>query len=143
MTFRPYDRITTPAVSDSRPNNTGGLILKGTPVTINAIGELAGVDVTVEASSLNIVGVATDNISNGSSGEFISSGKIADISTTGNFGDVMYVDKSGGLTATKPTIGLDGFVAGDLVIIVGVIAKNTSNPALKDLVINLNIVGQL
>lgn len=143
MTYRPYNALSTSGVKDARPNNTGGLIQKGTPLTINSSGELDGVDVSVEADSLSIMGVAETNIPDGQSGEFVNSGKLADLTTTAAFGDVLYVDKSGGLTNVKPSLGVGGFVVGDLVIIVGVVAKNVDNPSLKDLLLNINIIGQL
>ena len=143
MTYRPYDRITTAGVSDGRPNNTGGTITKGVPVRINTSGELDGIDVSSENDSLNIIGVAADNIPTSSTGEVVSSGKVADIATFAAFGDVLYIDKSGQLTNIKPAIGINGFVSGDFVIIVGVVAKNVDNPGLKDLVLNIQVVGQL
>lgn len=143
MTYRPFNTIQSSGVQDSRPNNTGGTITKATPVTINAVGELDGVDVSVESSALSIVGVAAANIPDGSSGNFVSSGKLTDITTTANLGDILFVDQSGGLTNVKPSIGVGGFSSGDFVISVGVVAKNIDNGSLKDLVLNIQVVGQL
>jgi hypothetical protein len=55
----------------------------------------------------------------------------------------MYIDKTGNLTDIKPSIGVNSFIAGDFVISVGVIAKNATNPANKDLVISIDVIGQL
>lgn len=143
MTFRPYDQLTSSGLSDSRANDTGVQIDKGTPVRINSAGTLDFVNVAVEDEALNATGVASASIPNGSSGEFLSSGKIEDITTTADFGDLLFIDKTGSLTNTKPTLGENGFVSGDFVVAVGVVAKNQSNPLLKDLIINIDIQGQL
>lgn len=143
MSFRPYDKLKASGIEDSRPNNTGTSIPKGTPVRINTSGELDFIDVTNENEILNIAGVATQTIPNGSNGFFSSSGKIEDITTTADFGDFVFVSKSGNITNTKPSIGIGGFVSGDFIVSVGVVAKNQSNPVLKDLLINIDIQGQL
>lgn len=143
MSYRPYNQLKTSGVSDERVNNTGVTITKGTPVRANSSGELDFVNVSVEAESISAIGVVTEDITNTNSGEFINAGKISDISTLASFGDPVYVSKSGGLTATKPSLGVDGFVSGDLVIYVGIVAKNEDNPVLKDLIVNLQVIGQL
>lgn len=143
MTYRPFNTIQSSGVQDSRPNNTGGTIAKATPVTINASGELDGVDVSIESSALSVVGVAEGNILNGSSGNFVSSGKLTNITTSASLGDVLYIDQSGGLTNVKPSIGVGGFSSGDFVISVGVVAKNIDNASLKDLILNIQVIGQL
>jgi hypothetical protein len=143
MTFRPYNQLTASGLSDQRTNNTGVTMPKGTPARINVLGELDFIDVSVEAEALAGVGVTAQSIPNAAQGTFLSSGKIEDITTTAAFGDLVYVDKTGAISNTKPSIGVGGFVAGDFVIQVGVIAKNESNPTLKDLIISVAIVGQL
>lgn len=143
MSFRPYNQLTASGVSDERTNNTGVSISKGTPVKINNAGELDFINVTVEADSLAIAGVVAGTIGNGAQGTFLNSGKIEDLTTLANFGDTLYVSKAGALTNIKPSIGVDGFIAGDFVISIGVVAKNESNPTLKDLILNIDVVGQL
>ena len=63
--------------------------------------------------------------------------------TTATFGDIMYVAKDGSLTNIKPTDGEDGFVSGDFVIKVGVIVKDSNNPSQKNLIVNIQVMGQL
>lgn len=92
---------------------------------------------------MNVAGVASESIANGSSGAFITTGKVTNITTSASFGDVVYVSKTGILTNTKPSIGAGGFIAGDFVVSVGVIAKNADNPSSKDLVVIIDVVGQL
>lgn len=143
MTYRPYNALTASGLSDIRTNNSGVSINKGVPVRINAAGELDFINVSVEAQALSVAGIAGQTIPNSTSGTFLSSGKVEDITTTANFGDTMYISKTGELTNTKPSVGIDGFIAGDFVVSVGVIAKNEGNPLLKDLIINIDVQGQL
>ena len=143
MTYTPPDQITASGVSDQRTNNTGVTIPKATPIRINSSGELDFVDVSVEADITGFSGAASENIPNNAKGEFVNSGKISDIATTASLGDLLYISKSGDLTNQKPSIGVAGFIAGDFVVIVGVVAKNENNPLLKDLILNVDIVGQL
>lgn len=143
MSFRPYNQLTASALTDSRSNNTGVPINKGTPVRINSSGELDFVNVSVENQILNIAGIASQTIPDGNAGAFLSSGKIEDITTTASFGDLVFISKTGTLTEIKPSIGVAGFLAGDFVVSVGVVAKNETNPLLKDLIINVEIKGQL
>ncbi len=143
MTFRPYDQLTASGVSDTRTNNSGVTFNKGTPVRINSNGELDFINVSVEAEALAVAGVVSETILDGNPGTFLNSGKIEDVTTSANFGDTLYISKSGALTDTKPSIGVGGFVASDFVISIGVVAKNESNPSLKDLVLNVDVIGQL
>ena len=143
MTYRPYNTLTASGVQDQRVNNTGSLILKATPLIINSSGELDTVDVSVEAEALSIVGLAESDIPNSVTGSFIGSGKLIDITTTAALGDVLYVSKTGALTNVKPSTGVGGFTTGDFVISIGVVAKNIDNPSLKDLVLNIQVIGQL
>ena len=143
MTFRPYSALKSSGVSDNRSNNTGSTINKGTPLRINSSGELDFVNVSVEDEVLNIIGVANQSISDGSIGSTTANGKVEDITTSFNLGDTVWLSKAGALTNIKPSIGVDGFVSGDIVVFIGVIAKNESNPSLKDLIVFIERQGQL
>ena len=143
MTFRPYNLLSASSVSDARTNNTGIAFTKGSPVRINASGTLDFVDVSIEGEVINVAGVAREVIPDGTSGQIVTSGKIADISTAASLGDLMYISKTGLLTNIQPSIGVGGFVAGDFVVQVGVVSKNEDNGSLKDLIVSLDIVGQL
>lgn len=137
MTYRPYNKITSSAVSDERVNNSGVTMLKGTPARINSSGELDFIDVSSDTTSLSVVGIVATDISNGSSGGFLTTGKIENITTSANLGDVVWVDKTGALTNIPPAIGVNSFLEGDAIIRVGVIAKNQDNPSLKDLIVTI------
>lgn len=124
-------------------NNTAGVITKATPVRINAAGNLSTIDPANEAHIDGFVGLAYDDIPAYSEGDVIFSGTISNITIGASFGDVVYLSKSGTLTTTKPSIGVAGFNIGDWVIRLGVIAKNQDNPTIKDLIVNIQFLGQL
>lgn len=116
---------------------------KGTPVRATNTGDMDFIDVSVEAEALAICGVTSATVAPSSNGSVVTNGRVLNLTTSASFGDAMYIDKVGGLTNSKPSIGVAGFVSGDFVIYVGVIAKNVDNPLNKDLVVNLNVIGQL
>lgn len=143
MTYKPYSAITTTGIADTRTNDSGITIPKGTPVKIKPNGDIDFVNVSIEADVFAVAGIAESNIAYLSTGSIITTGRVTNITTTASFGDMMYIDKTGALTNIKPSIGVNSFVAGDFVVSVGVIAKNSSNPLNKDLVVVIDIVGQL
>jgi hypothetical protein len=124
-------------------NTTGSTLLKFTPVYIAADGTYQKINVSIEAQALGCVGVLSEDINNGGTGKLAYNGTIEDVDTAADFGDILFVDKTGGITNARPSIGLGGFVAGDFVVQIGVIAKNPDNPANKDLIMNVQVIGQL
>jgi hypothetical protein len=146
MTYRPYAAIISAIQSSNLKsnllNNSGLTIQKHQPVRINSNGDMSVIDVSLDAHALGAIGMAEDITVTGAYGYVITHGKAEDI-TGFNLGDFMYVSKTGGLTSSLPSEGVDGFVAGDWVIRVGVIGKNEDDPLLKDLFINFQIIGQL
>jgi|688.fasta_scaffold42589_6 hypothetical protein len=93
-------------------NATGSTITKGTVVMANGtIGNSGRIKVTPAIANNSvpshyIMGVATENITNGSDGYVAHFGKIRGINTTAwPDGSILYADpaNTGGLTATKPT----------------------------------------
>lgn len=124
-------------------NNSGSTLNKLTPVRVDSFGNVSTIDVSVDVESLASVGVAAATIGNLTTGDICIYGRIENVTTTGVFGDALFVSKTGGVTANPPTIGIDGFVSGDWVIRVGVIIKNNTVPANKDVLIAVQVVGQL
>jgi hypothetical protein len=146
MTYRPFSDIIS-AISGSVNksqlfNNTGTVIDSAVPVRLNSSGNIATVDISIENHVFGIVGLTQDPISNLSYGWVVTEGKLEDV-VGFNFGDYIYLSKSGNLTNIAPSEGVGGFVSGDWVVRVGVIGKNETNPLLKDLFVSINIVGQL
>jgi hypothetical protein len=146
MTYRPYEAIISgidsSAVRTNLLNSTGLTILKGTPVRINASGDLDLIDVSVDGDVLGAMGISNEMILTGTIGNVITGGKVEDV-TGLDFGDYVYVSKTGSLTHILPSEGVGGFVDGDWVIRVGVVGKNQDDPLLKDLFVNIQIIGQI
>lgn len=130
------------ASSRNSLNDSGSPLLKGTPVRATATG-IDVVDVSVEAEVFLIIGIVRSDTADSLQGEVIGCGLLEDITTSIVVGSGVWLSKTGTLTDVKPSIGVGGFLVGDWVIRLGVIAKNTSNPVLKDLLINIQIIGQL
>jgi hypothetical protein len=124
-------------------NNLGSTIAAFTPIRADSNGDMADIDVSVEASSLAIVGITKTSVPNGTAGSMVTSGRLENISGGFAFGDVIFVSKTGGLTNVKPDVGVNGFVVGDWVLKLGVITKNQSNPSLTDLIIQIQLMGSL
>lgn len=149
MTYNPRlkgEILTVGAVSSELPervNDSGASLNKTDPVRLDASGNIQKIDPSVESQALACIGVAKSSVANGSSTAIVSQGRLEDVTTAGTFGDPLYVSKTGGLTNVKPSIGVGGFVEGDFVIFVGIVAKNQANPLLKDLMVNVRVVGQL
>lgn len=149
MTYRPYTDIVNVAASQVSAirsllvNNSGSAIPALIPVRLNSTGQLETIDVSSESSVMSIVGVTEQIIADWTEGYVITQGKHENITTGFNFGDYIYVSKTGTLTNVYPTVGVAGFIAGDFAIRVGVIAKNDTFPLQKDVFISLAIIGQL
>ena len=148
MSFSPNFRgasstAPTTSVQNQLANNTGSTLAKATPVYANTSGELSLVNVSVEASSYSVLGLVVANILDTQKGNIIFNGKLTDVTTSAVFGDTLFVSKTGTLTNVKPTLGVGGFVSGDFVIRVGVVVKNDLDPAKKDIIIQIQLNGQL
>lgn len=147
MSYRPYNAIIAAASNSTATvypltNGSGSPIPGLTPVTLNAAGDLDTIDVSNEADALRTVGVTNASILNASSGDVTALGKISNVVGFA-LDDIIYVSKTGTLTATVPDIGVGDFVSGDFVIQIGKIAKNQTNPSNMDLLVQIQVIGQL
>ena len=149
MTYNPrlrgstLDIATVRSVIPSRPNGSGGSLNKGQPVRLDSSGQLLTVDPSVESQARACLGLVTTSISPSGSSEVIIQGRLVDVTVPGSIGEVLYVSKSGTPTNVQPSIGVGGFVAGDFVVSIGVIASNLTNPLLTDVMVDVRVVGQL
>lgn len=137
------NNLSAESTASPYPNNSGSTILKARPVYVNSSGDINLIDVSVEAQVLSIQGITNQDIPTATSGNVITSGIVKDISVPASVGDGVYISKAGTLTATKPSIGVASFVEGDFVVYVGSIKENENNPSLKDLKLDIQIIGQL
>lgn len=149
MSYRPYQVIINAAAGASSAitielqNSTGSAIGALIPVTIGSDGKLKTVDVSSDTDAIKNVAVTVASIADGDHGSVVLAGKIANISTSFDFGDYVFVSKTGDLTNVVPEIGVGGFVEGDAHIRIGVITRNRDNPANKDLLVKIEAVGVL
>lgn len=149
MSYRPYAAIISAAQAASSGikfeiyNNSGSTIAALQPVASDSNGKIIAIDPSTELTAVKIIGVAGQSIADGAYGLVYSHGKFENITTSFGFGDYVYVAKDGTLTNIEPSEGVDGFVAGDFILRVGVIVRNRTTPSQKDLVINISIVGQV
>lgn len=130
------------AASVLAKNATGSTVNKGAVVQISSA-DIDLIDPSVEADVDAVAGVVKENIPDTESGEVVVSGIIENISGGFGFGAIIYLSKTGVLTDTKPSVGVGGFVSGDWIVKVGVIVKNAATPAQKDLLVNVQTIGQL
>lgn len=123
-------------------NNTVSLIPAFTPVCIAADGNIQPIDVADATDSETFVGITTESIAPAASGKVCLGGVIKNV-TGVSVRDLLFISKTGGLTTTKPSVGVGGFVVGDHILKVGVVAKNQDVPANTDLIVMPRVVGQL
>jgi len=123
------------------------IILRGTPVSINALGTLAAVDITDEDSAYAFCGITSVDTLLGGSANVLTAGSVlydipAAYSLTGQWGKPIFISHTGDLTMVKPDVGVGGFVSLDFIVAVGVTTKNTSTGT-TDLILNPRVVGRL
>ena len=140
---------TPDSVKTSVVNGLATSVAKATAVYMDVNGEFQPVDVADE-TAFSVFGLTDLAVPGDSSGLIVTSGRLQDITTSAPLGSVLYVNSAGGLIASSeltlnsaPTVGLDGFVAGNLVIRVGIIGKNIIDGNKKDLLVNIQIMGIL
>lgn len=125
-------------------NGSGSTISLASPVSTNTSGNVVLTDVSDEALALAFVGLTNGSIPNAATGIVLNSGRIENITNPFAIGDPIWVGSSPGtLTNIMPNAGIDGFVALDFVIFVGVVVKNEFNPVQKDIQLLTQIIGQL
>jgi len=148
MTYSPNFRGAS-AKASSRQTQTGyqngtvSTLTKGTPVTINGSSQMILVDVTSESSVDAIVGLTSVDTPSAANGTVVDCGRLENITTSFNVRDILYIDKSGALTNIQPTVGVNSFVHGDYVVLVGVVVENEFDNTKKDIKLMLSVVGQL
>lgn len=123
--------------------NNSGSTIPFTLVRQDNLGNIHKIDPSIESDAVNYLGVLLGSTPNGSSGLVALSGLVKNISTGFSMGDIVYLSKTGGLTIVVPEIGTGGFVAGDFVIKVGKITKNSTIGTQKDFKVEVELKGQI
>lgn len=130
------------SIENSYLNSSGDLLPTLKPVRSSS-GNLGEIDPGFEADVKAILGIVKEDIANGASGIVVLDGLIENITTSYAFDTVVYLSKTGNLTDTAPDVGVESFVAGDFVVRLGQITKNSANPSNKDFKVKIEIIGQL
>lgn len=131
------------AIEIQKLNDSGLTITQWQPVCISVTGGIKAIDISDEDDALAIVGIAKNQALDSEQCTVVSSGKLENISTSANFNDRLYLSKTGSITNVKPDIGVGGFVEGDFVVSLGVVCANSTTPTNKDLIVNIELIGQL
>ena len=97
------------------------IILRGTPVSVNALGTLAAVDITDEDSAYAFCGITSVDTLLGGSANVLTAGSVlydipAAYGLTGQWGKPIFVSHTGDLTMVKPDVGVGGFVSLDFIV---------------------------
>ena len=133
----------TPTVREALDNSSGSAIAALAGVSETATGTIETIDLSSESSVLAFRGISDASIPDASSGLVSSFGRLENVTTSFDFQEALFLDKTGQVTNVKPDIGVGGFVAGDWVVYIGHVARNQTTPANKDIFLNPNVVGQL
>ena len=110
---------------------------------MNAFGKLVPLDVTSQSSWQAFVGYANVRIPAGDTGPVISTGRLLNVTTSYTAGTALYIGTDGNPTSIVPSVGVNGFVEGDMVIFLGVIVVNESNPSELDIALFTQFVDVL
>lgn len=124
-------------------NSSGSVIIAGSPVKTGPGNTIELVDVSIPSDVEAIIGVAAQDIADGTSGILITDGRVENIVTSFSIGDIVWIDKSGALTNIGPNIGVNSFASGDAVVVVGTIAENLNNASQRDLIVDIDNLGLL
>jgi hypothetical protein len=130
------------ALTASYVNGTGSTLAAFIPVSANSAGLIA-TDVTSEALANACLGLTSASTLNGANAAVTTHGQMLNVTITGAAGEAIYVGVGGTLTNTEPSVGVNGFQPGYFVIKVGTLIKNQSNSAHLDLIVNVQLIGQL
>ena len=150
MTYRPYNIIIqqaqtsgTSAVSYTLENITGQPIPALVPVSTSSTGGMKRINVSNETDALSAIGVTLSSTLNAADGTVIGLGRIPDIGNVFPLNSTIWVSKTGDLTDVVPETDVDGFQAFDFVIRVGKVVKNQTDPTKRDLLVKIQLIGQL
>lgn len=112
-------------------------------ISINGSGLLVPLDVSNQASWSNFVGYAYIRIPQSATGPVIANGRLQNITTGYPVGTALYVGTDGNPTNIIPSVGVNGFTSGDMIIFMGVIVPNEDVGGEVDIALFTQMVGVL
>lgn len=127
-------------------NGTASTMSVATPVSTNVAGQIVLTDVSDQALSEAWLGMVQTALPTSAYGPIATDGRLQNIPFGLGFtiGDPIWVGNAPGtLTNVRPDLSVIGWASGDFVLFVGVVVQNEFNPALQDLQISRQIIGQL
>lgn len=123
-------------------NGSGITLERLKPVCVDA-GMYKLINVNDSNLSLTALAVLMEEVSVDGIGRAITFGRIEDIGNTWALDTVLYVNKNGSLSHTVPDIGIDGFIAQDYIIRVGMVIPNQNDINKFDLQVDIKIIARL
>lgn len=141
--FNPHTSTASAVVTDYTNASAITAIPQAMAVSVNSSGLLAPLDVSSNASWNNFVGYAYVRIPTSSIGPVIANGRLQNITTILPVGTPLYVGTDGNPTNIVPSVGVNGFVSGDMVIFMGVLVPNELNNTEVDIALFTQFVGVL
>lgn len=142
--FNPQGTGSAEAVVSNYTNASAiNAIPQGQACSVDNAGLIEPLDVSSQASWSAFVGYANNRIPTSTLGPVIANGRLKNITISYSVGTALYIDTTGNPTNIVPSIGVNGFVSGDMVIFCGVIVQNEINPSEKDIVLFTQFIGIL
>ncbi len=141
--FNPQTSTASAVVTDYRNASAITAIPQAQACSVNSSGLLVPLDVSSQASWQAFVGYANVRIPASAIGPIIANGRLQNITTALPVATALYIGTDGNPTNTVPSIGVNGFVSGDMVIFLGVLVPNESNPSEIDIALFTQLVGTL
>lgn len=110
---------------------------------VNGFGKIVPLDLTNQSNWSAFVGYANVRIPAGTLGQVISNGRLQNVTTSYTAGTALYIGKDANPTSIVPSVGVNGFVSGDMVIFMGVIVPNETNSLELDIALFTQFIDVL
>jgi hypothetical protein len=141
--FNPQNSSASAVVTDYTNASAVTAIPQAQACSVNSSGLLIPLDVSSQVSWQSFVGYANVRIPASAVGPIIANGRLQNITTSYPVGTALYIDTNGNPTNIVPSVGVNSFVSGDMVIFMGVLVPNESNPSEIDIALFTQFVGTL
>ena len=143
FSFDPQISIASAIVTDYTNASSITAIPQAQACSVNGSGLIGPLNVSSQSSWSSFVGYANVRIDTSALGQVIANGRLKNITTILPVGTPLYVGKDGNPTDTIPSVGVGGFVSGDMIIFMGVLVPNETNNSEVDIALFTQMVGTL
>jgi hypothetical protein len=141
--FSPQTATASAVVTDYTNASAINAIPQGQACSINSSGLIVPLDVSSQPSWQGFVGYAQVRIPTSTLGPIIANGRLQNFTTALPVGTALYVGTDGNPTNIVPSVGVNGFVEGDMVIFMGVLVSNEANGSEIDIALFTQLIGTL